>query len=144
MSCCLAVVMFFISICLLFVYFIGGLILLDIIFFFLFVGSLGRKENAKKMQPSKMICPNCQGTNVKISMKKTGYSSDRYTSKWGSTHGNIDFKLKQFARCESCGFSWDYITQQDIKKELEEASGSVLLFGFIFFILIIITIVIFV
>lgn len=101
-----------------FFYAIGALIVLDIVFFLLFISSMIRRSDAKKMKPSKMICPNCGSKNVKLSIRETGKTEN------GS--------YKRIAECKECGYVWDYITKEDIANEKSKAEGALILNGILF------------
>ncbi len=72
MSCCLTIIVGFIALCVIFIQVIAGLIIFDIVFLLLFIGSLGKIDELKKEKPSKMLCSNCKSTNVKLSTRKSG------------------------------------------------------------------------
>lgn len=139
MGCCITIILIFIALCALFIYTIAGLVILDITFLILFLGSWAQKENAKKMKPSKMVCQNCKSTHVKLSTQKSGKSTTSTFYSRNAQH-NTTIHYKRIAECKECGFTWDYIMQEDIDKIQANASGMFALYGFIFIILIAVSI----
>lgn len=143
MSCCLAVIAAIVALCVMALEVIAGLIILDIVFLCLYLGSKGQSENAKKMKPSKMICPNCNSSIVKIKTMKAGKSTSSTFYSRSAQH-NTTIHYKRMAECKSCGFGWDYITQEDIENECKRLDNLTRGYGVIFVILLIITIWIFI
>ena len=47
MGCCITIILIFVALCALFIYAIVGLVILDVTFLILFIGSWAQKENAK-------------------------------------------------------------------------------------------------
>lgn len=134
MSCCLTIVLGFIALCVMFLQVIAGLIILDIVFLLLFLGSIGEIDELKKTKPSKMICSNCKSTNVKLSTRKSGDTvSGGHYGHWAS--GSHKIHYERIAECKSCGFTWNYITQEDIDNELKQTTGAKNLYAFILIVL---------
>ena len=142
MSCCLTIILGFIALCAIFIQAIAGLVILDIVFLLLFFGSVNKIDELKKTKPSKMLCSNCKSTNVKLSTRKSGDTvSGSHYGHWAS--GSHKIHYERIAECKSCGFTWNYITQEDIDNELKQMTGMKNLYAFILIVLGIITISIF-
>lgn len=143
MSCCLTVILAFVALCVMFLEVIAGLVVFDIVFLLLFLGSKKQAENAKKLKPSKMICSNCKSTNVMLSTREAGKSmSGSHYGHWVS--GSTRIHYERIAECKSCGFTWNYITKEDIDNERKRLDNLTRGYGIIFAILMIITIWIFI
>lgn len=138
MSCCLIIILVCIALCVMVAKFIFGLIAFDIIFFILFLASIGKWKESKKIKPSKMICQNCNSTNVKLSTRESGKTMTG--SRYGySVSGRTTIHYSRIAECKDCGFVWDYIIKEDIEKAKTNAKNAMVGYGFIFAILIIFT-----
>lgn len=123
MGCCLSIVILFLVIFAFVAYLWGILIALDVGLFIFVVSSAIRKSDAKKMKPSKMICPNCNGANVKLSNVKSGVTTNgSYRNGHGTKNTRIHYK--RIAECKGCGYTWDYITKEDIDKEITDSNGA--------------------
>lgn len=132
MGCCLIVVLLFIAMAVGVVYFTVALIILDIALFLMVISGISLVNQARNMEPSKMICPNCNSNNIKLSTRNTGSTSNGYyygrMASWSKT-----IQYQRIAECKDCGYTWDYITDEDIAKKFSKANSllvvSVILFA---------------
>lgn len=133
MGCCLTIVLAFIAIAMVFIYVTASLVILDVVFFFLIVSSAIRLNNAKNMRPSKMICPNCKSGNVKLFTRKSGTTTNAsFYSHFATKDKSIHYE--RVADCKECGFTWNYITKEDINAEKSRATGALILYIILFFV----------
>ena len=128
---CLTVILIIFAIFAFAVYAIGILIGIDIITFILFVASMGNYFNAKELRPSDMRCPNCGATDVKISSVTSGTSTNTTMFKH-ARDSTTKIERKRVARCQNCGFDWDYLTPGDIAQIQSNANGRMIALGIIF------------
>lgn len=142
MSCCLVIVLGIIALCAMMFQFVVGLVVFDIVFFLLFLGSIGKADELRKTKPSKMICSNCNSRNVKLSTRKSGktISGSHYGH---NVFGNTTINYERIAECKDCGFVWNYTTQEDIDNEYKKMINLRNIFGAVFIILTIFTLWIF-
>ncbi|MGN1023162.1 MAG: hypothetical protein ACI4OJ_06685 [Lachnospiraceae bacterium] len=114
------------------------LVIFAVVFFLLACDAAYRRRQCIKLQPTPMVCKNCGSTNVKIRSRVSGY---QHTG--GSTFaGGINFwqgatsVLRQRVyECQDCGFSDDYVTQDDINRTANlysQRTGLYLLLSFVF------------
>lgn len=131
MSCCLTIVLGVIAIAVMAMEAIAGLIIFDIAIFLMFLGAVKQFDDIKKAKPSKMLCSNCKSTNVRLSTRKSGDSvSGSHYGHWAS--GSHKIHYERIAECKSCGFTWNYITQEDINNEYKRLNGLKNFYGVIF------------
>ncbi len=131
MGCCLTVVLIFLAIAVAFIYVAAALIILDIVFFFMVMSSAIRRDNAKNMSPSKMICPNCESTYVKLSTRKSGSTTNTFYYRFGASW-NKSIHYQRVAECKDCGYTWDYITREDILNEQSRANAGLVVSAILF------------
>lgn len=140
---CGAILMFIVVIMVIAIAVAGFMIAADILFGILFLSALGRYVKSKKLIASKMQCPNCSSMNVHLSSAVDGISHDSissYGSGIGFHSGNSNIRRKRIATCMDCGFTYDYITADEVAKEQNNARGGLLIFGILFAISMILTI----
>lgn len=131
MSCCLTIVLGVIAIAVMAMEAIAGLIIFDIAIFLMFLGAVKQFDDITKAKPSKMLCSNCKSTNVRLSTRKSGDSvSGSHYGHWAS--GSHKIHYERIAECKSCGFTWNYITQEDINNEYKRLNGLKNFYGAIF------------
>lgn len=100
---------------------IGGIIILICL-----LASIGSYSNAKKLQATPMICPNCHSTNVRISKEVAGFTNGGATSfhgGFGLHAGNVNVNRQRLGVCQDCGFDYPYITQQEVSQIQEKAKN---------------------
>lgn len=131
MGCCLTVVLIFLAIAVAFVYVAAALIILDIAFFFMVISSAIRRDNAKNMKPSKMICPNCHSTYVKLSTRESGSTTNASYYRFGASW-NKSIHYQRIAECKDCGYTWNFITKDDIVNEKSRADGALAISAILF------------
>ena len=130
---------------------IAGVIAFLIISIVLFISALSRYNNAKRLTPSIMRCPNCGSTNVRIRSVMSGQDSSYSGGGAGASSGGFhlfgglfggksgtSYKFKREAVCQDCGFNFDYFTADDVNNERHSAAvgligKSILLFFAIIF-----------
>lgn len=130
------VIMIILIVILAFIYAIGVTVL-PFIGIIWIIMALIRCNKCNKLVPSKMLCPNCNSTNVKIRSIQTGTSTNTRHSGVGailglgfgtvSAKGNTIFNYQREGVCQDCGFNYAYITQEDIDKAKSSAKNKLIL-----------------
>lgn len=120
--------------------------------FFLITSYIAYRKS-KKLGESKMQCPNCGSTNVKITSLTTGSQTQTSMSGSGSSFFGIGFvegnkstntaySFKREAICQECGFNYDYLTVEDTNN-IKKQNKTRLIYSIIFFIIALIIAIIF-
>lgn len=111
----------FLAISILFAFLINGLwmwtkILYCAIFFFSYFVMKTSYNQVGRLKESKMKCEKCGCDDIDLSFVKTGSIVHMYGTKSGnSMHGNTQDSIAKVAICKQCGYSWNYIRNEDIQ-----------------------------
>lgn len=111
-------------------YFFGAIAIGAIVLVVCLTVSISKYNNAMKLQPTPMICPNCQSTNVKISKEVSGLSNTgagTIFAGWGVHAGNVNINRQRLGVCQDCGFDFPYFTRQEISDIQAKAKSSVII-----------------
>lgn len=98
------------------VFLLSPLAILAFIAVFSFIIEYREYKKARRLV-SKMECPSCQSTDIKIQSVQTGARAHTYTygnNQWGTTR--VKFNYKKEGICQKCGTNFDYFTQEEIEK----------------------------
>lgn len=128
---CLIILLICIAIFALMVYALGILIGIDIVTGIMLIASIGNYSKSKNMRPSEMKCPNCESSDVRISSVTSGQSTTMGGTK-RTKIANTNIQRQRVAKCQSCGFDWNYITRDDIVQAQSDSRGRIIIFGIIF------------
>lgn len=99
----------------------------------------------KNLSESKLQCPNCKSTNVKITSLQTGIQTQTNMSGSssiffgigfinGNESTNTAYSFKREAICQKCGFNYDYLTAEDTNN-IKQKNKARLICSIIFFII---------
>lgn len=138
MGTCFTILVAMFAIAIMIYSFVIGLVILDIIFLLLLIGSIRQASYLKREKPSKMLCSNCKSTNVKLHTRKSGDTiSGSHYMYW--VNGRHEIQYDRIAKCKDCGFTWHYVTKEDIVAAQKHMSNMACLYGLIFVVLIFVT-----
>lgn len=130
MGGCLSVIVLLLILAALMIYMAGALVVVDVVLLILFVWSLSTYSKLKRVSPSVMKCRNCGSDNVKLSTRGAGFSSGTLAgSFWMSRRANVEYE--RIATCQDCGFTWNYITTEDILIAQRSVRARAVIFGII-------------
>ena len=91
------------------------------------IGYKAQKDAAAKKQPSKRVCPMCGSTDVKFQYVVNGTTSTgsaTTVSGVGIASGSSKVHHRNMAHCESCGYTFDFVTQDDINAEYNKLKAN--------------------
>lgn len=135
-SGCLSIFLIIMAICLIIAL---GIIVLPFIALFFFMTSYSQYSKSKRLQVSKMECPNCNSTEIKIQSLRTGDETKGNFSGMGALTGfklfgfgiiggnrnsSTQYTFKREGICQKCGFNFDYLTQDDIDNVQKTAKNK--------------------
>lgn len=91
------------------------------------LGYHAQKNKVKQTQPSKRVCPMCGSPKVRFK-----YTMNGATSSGGATtisgvslvSGDTKIHRRNVAYCEDCGYSFDFITQDDINAQYNKLNTN--------------------
>ena len=123
---CLTVILIFIALAAAMAYAIGIIVAADIIMFIVTCYYISKYDEAKKMKPSKMKCPNCGSKDVHIEHIESGYEGYAGNPYSNSRFKSFNTKVKRtrVGHCNQCGFEYGYITKKEIDESKKNAKGS--------------------
>ena len=143
---CSAILGFVLVIIIAAIVFLGFVMAANVLLGILLLLALVRYGNSKKLKASKMQCPNCRSINVHLSTTVTGVdynSTSNYSSGMRFHSGQSRVKHKRIATCRDCGFTYDYITADEVIQEQNGAKGGVVIFAILFISCLILTMTVF-
>lgn len=91
------------------------------------IGYKTQKDAAAKKQPSKRICPMCGSADMKFQYIVNGTTSTgsaTTVSGVGIASGSSKVHHRNMAHCESCGYTFDFVTQDDINAEYNKLKAN--------------------
>lgn len=139
---CLYVILIILAVA--FVISIGVTVLPFVALFFLITSYITYRKY-ENLSESKMQCPNCDSTNVKITSLQTGSQMQTNMAGSGSVflgigfvngnkNTNTAYSFKREAICQECGFNYDYLTTEDTNN-IKQKNKTRLICSIIFFII---------
>lgn len=104
-----------------------GIFVLPFIAGVYFVLSYLMYSRSKNLEASTMECPNCGSRDIKIQSVTTGVETNSSLNGsgttflgvghvWGNRNSRTNYKQKREGVCQSCGFNYDYLTDEDVTK----------------------------
>jgi len=144
---CGVIVSFFAIIVAVASYLFGAMAIGGIIILIGLLASIGKYSNAKKLQPTPMICPNCHSTNIRISKEVAGFTNSSATSfhgGWGLHSGNVNINRQRLGVCQDCGFDFPYFTEQEIYQYREKTKAHMAIWFLVAFIAALVAVYLFV
>lgn len=122
-----------------------GISVLPFIALFFLITSYTTYKKYVNLSESKMQCPNCNSTNIKITSLRTGSQTQSKMIGLGGILGifgfinknkntNTTYSFKREAICQECGFNYEYLTAEDIK-DIKQKNKTRLICSIVFFII---------
>ncbi len=122
-----------------------GISVLPFIALFFLITSYTTYKKYANLSESKMQCPNCNSTNIKITSLRTGSQTQSKMVGLGGILGifgfinknkntNTTYSFKREAICQECGFNYEYLTAEDIK-DIKQKNKTRLICSIVFFII---------
>lgn len=90
-------------------------------------GYHAQKNKVKQVHPSKRVCPICGSPKVRFKYTMNGATSSggaTTISGVGLVSGDTKIHRRNVAYCEDCGYSFDFITQDDINAQYNKLNTN--------------------
>ena len=91
------------------------------------LGYHAQKNKVEQTQPSKRVCPMCGSPKVRFKYTMSGATSSggaTTISGVGLVSGDTKIHRRNVAYCEDCGYSFDFITQDDINAQYNKLNTN--------------------
>lgn len=91
------------------------------------LGYHAQKNKVKQAQPSKRVCPMCGSPKVRFKYMMNGTTSAGSAttiSGIGLASGGTQIHRRNVAYCEDCGYTFDFITQNDIDAQYDKLNAN--------------------
>ena len=108
-------------------YFMGAIAIAVIVIVVGLLLSIGNYENARKLKPTPMKCPNCGSENIKIQREITSYSRGSvrtYGSRLSAGSGSTTVNRQRLGVCQDCGYDYPYVSQEEVEQNIEKTKNS--------------------